>query len=286
MLTLTGMIVDDEPLARAHLSRMLTAQGVQVAAEADNAATALQLAEDLRPDIVFLDIQMPGLTGMQMATALLHLDAPPLVVFVTGYSEYALDAFDRNALDYLLKPLSPDRLARTLARARERITNRQNRADRAQLSGSATVSANAEAESKEQDGVGTLSVSFVKSTASGEKVPTVLRRLPIRENYAVRLVRVEEILCAVAREKRVFVRTAGGEHRTYYTLTQLETLLPPGLFLRIHDSCLVQIEQVEEILFLGNHTYRVRLSDGELLPVGRARYPELQRRLGLEPEAG
>lgn len=285
-MKLTGMIVDDEPLARAHLSRLLKAQGVEIAAEADNVATALQLAEDLRPDIVFLDIQMPGLTGMQMAAALVHLDSPPLVVFVTGYSEYALDAFDRNALDYLVKPLSPDRLAQTLVRARERLANRQARLDSAGVAEEPTVAPGVDAEPSAAEGAGLLSELRSEAGPSGQKASTPLRRLPIRENYAVRLVRVEEILCAVAREKRVFVRTVGGEHRTYYTLTQLETLLPPEQFLRIHDSCLIQVDQVEEILFLGNHTYRVRLSDGELLPVGRTRYPELQRRLGLDTDAG
>lgn len=280
-MKLTGLIVDDEPLARAHLSRLLKAQEVQIVEEADNVASALQLAEDLHPDIVFLDIQMPGLTGMQMATALMHLDAPPLIVFVTGYSEYALDAFDRNALDYLVKPLFPDRLARTLARARERLTHQSAYKERGEIAQRAEV-----AEQESDASALPHSPSPVPDApGTGGGTPTPLRRLPIRENYAVRLLRVEEIFCAVAREKRVYVRTAEGEHRTYYTLTQLEGLLPAGLFLRIHDSCLVQIEKVEEILFLGNHTYRVRLSDGELLPVGRARYPELQRRFGLDTDS-
>ena len=98
------------------------------------------------------------------------------------------------------------------------------------------------------------------------------------------LIRVEEILCAVAREKRVFVCSKGGEYRTYYTLTQLETLLPQDQFLRIHDSCLVNLEEVEELIFLGNHAYEVRLSDYQRLPVGRTRYAELQRRLGLDAQ--
>ena len=276
-MTLTGLIVDDEPLARAHLSRLLKTQETEVVGEADNAATGLQLAEDLHPDIVFLDIQMPVLTGMQMATALLHLELSPLVVFVTGYSEFALDAFDRNALDYLVKPVSPDRLARTLARARERLANRPVRHNTADVSEVETAASGTEERSTEVE----KCVLSAPEERKGE-TPASLRRLPIRENYAVRLLRIEEIVCAIAREKRVFVRTATGEHRTYYTLTQLETLLPSDMFVRIHDSCMVQIEKVEEILFLGNHTYRVRLSDGELLPVGRSRYADLQRRLGLE----
>jgi DNA-binding LytR/AlgR family response regulator len=247
----SALIVDDEPLARAHLRRLLEAQNVEICAEAENAAQALQLAEDRRPDLLFLDIQMPGLTGMQAASALMHLDAPPLVIFVTGYSEHAVAAFEQDALDYLLKPVAPERLARTLVRARERL------ADRTAL----------------------RSVEEQVDTRATESEP--LKRLPIREDYVVRLLRVEEILCAVSREKRVWVRTVAGEHRTYYSLSQLESLLPPDTFCRIHDSCLVNLDKVEELVFLGNHSYMVRLSNEELVPVGRTRYAELQRRLGL-----
>jgi two-component system LytT family response regulator len=247
----TALIVDDEPLARMHLHRLLEAQGVQVVGEADSAPMALQLAEETQFDLLMLDIQMPAFSGMQLANALLHLDAAPMVVFVTAYSEHAVAAFENDALDYLVKPVSPDRLAKTLLRARERMADAQARTRaRQQIARRATQS-------------------------------PPLRRLPVRVDYAVRLVRVEEIICAVARDKRVLVRAKSGEHRTYYTLTQLEALLPPQRFLRIHDSVILNLDTVEEILFLGNHTYAVRLSDGQQLPVGRSRYPELQRRLGV-----
>lgn len=245
---ITTLIVDDEPLARARLRRLLESQEVQVLGEAENATTALQLAEDLQPNLLFLDIQMPGLTGMQMASALLHLEAAPLLVFVTGYSEHALNAFEVDALDYLVKPVTPERLAITLARVRERLADRQARTQGQSLS-----------------------------------VPQIppLRSLPVRADYAVRFLPIADILCAVAREKRVFVRTTEGEYRTYYTLTQLETLLPADRFLRIHDSFLVNLDAVVELLYLGDHTYEVRLTDQQRLRVGRTRYPELQRRLGL-----
>ena len=110
-----------------------------------------------------------------------------------------------------------------------------------------------------------------------------LRRLPVRSDYTVLLIRVEEIACAVARDKNVYVCVGKEEHRTYFTLTQLETLLPPHRFFRIHDSYLVNLDMVEELLFLGGHTYEVRLSDHRHLPVGRTRYVALQRRLGLRP---
>lgn len=248
---LTALIVDDEPLARMHLRYLLEGQEVQVVGEAETAAQALQLAEDLKPALLFLDIQMRGLTGMQAAGALLHLEAAPLLIFVTGYSEYAVAAFEHDALDYLVKPVAPDRLAQTLARARERLADQRLRQQ----------------------------VQQRVEEHAGKNPPLV--RLPVRKDYAVRLVRVEEILCAVAREKRVFVRTREGEERTYYTITLLESLLPADRFLRIHDSCIVNVEMIEEVIFLGGGNHLVQLSTGLRLPVGRTRYAELQRRLGL-----
>src|SRR5437762_7674024 len=115
---MTALIVDDEPLARVHLRRLLEGQEVEILGEAESATLALQQAEDLQPELLFLDIQMPGLTGMQVASALLHLDVSPLIVFVTGYSEHAVTAFEHDALDYLVKPVAADRLAKTLVRAR------------------------------------------------------------------------------------------------------------------------------------------------------------------------
>ena len=247
---LTALIVDDEPLARSHLRHLLEPLGVRVIGEADGAAQALQLAEYISPHLLFLDIQMSGLTGLQFAEALQHSTSDALIVFVTGYSEYAAQAFDQAALDYLMKPVSATRLAKTLVRARERLT------------------------------AGNHAARIPQVLASSETVP--LKRLPIRKDYTVLLVRLEEIHCALARDKRVLVRTDdGGEHRTYYTLTQLENLLPSDLFFRIHDSAIVRLDAVEEVLFLGNHSYAVRLSDKSQLPVGRTRYASLQKRLGF-----
>jgi two-component system LytT family response regulator len=251
---LTALVVDDEPLAREYLRRMLEEQNVIVVGEAEGAAQALQLAEDLSPRLLFLDIQMPGLTGLQFAEALQQSTSDALIIFVTGYSEYAAQAFEQAALDYLMKPVSPTRLAKTLIRARERFA-----------AGSA---ARIEASRR--------------ITEQIQKEPVRLHRLPIRKDYAVLLVRLEEIRCAIARDKRVLVRTEdGGEHRTYYTLTQLEAMLPPDQFLRIHDSAIVRVDAVEELLLLGNHSYAVRLSGNDQLPVGRTRYAVLQERLGL-----
>jgi len=245
---LSVLIVDDEPLALAHLRRLLTGQGVREIHEAETAARALQLAEDSHPDLLMVDIQMPGLDGMQIATALTQMDSAPLVVFVTGYSDYAIEAFEHGAIDYLLKPVSSDRLAKTLVRSQERLADRHLREQARHR--------------------------VVEETQ-------ILTRLPIRTESAVRLIRVDQIVSATAREKRVFVLTRDGEFRTYYTLSQLEKLLPEP-FLRVHDSHLVNLDMVKELLLLGNHAYEICLLDDSHVPVGRTRYAELQRRLGLK----
>jgi two-component system response regulator LytT len=256
------LIVDDEPLARGYLRRLLEAQGVEVLAELESATEALQRAEDLHPDLVFLDIQMPGMNGMQMATALQELEAPPLLVFVTGYSEYALAAFEHDSIDYLLKPVSADRLARTLTRATVRLADRQQRTP------------------DTEDEPSILGSDSLAAPGASDKTP--IARLPIREDFSVRLLRVDDIICAAAREKRVFIITATGEHRTYYTLKQLETILPSERFFRVHDSYMVRIDLVKELHLLGSHSYAIRMEGGLLVPVGRARYRELQSRLGLD----
>lgn len=248
---LRAIIVDDEPLARAHLRKMVEALGVEVVTEAQNALVAIQAAEDSRPDVMFVDVQMPEISGLQLAGTLIQLDEPPLIVFVTGYSEHALAAFDHDALDYLVKPVASGRLAKTLARVRLRLTDKSAR-DAAQA-------------------------------RIGERIQeTPLKRLPVREQYSVRLVRVEDIYCATARNKRVYIHTTDSEYGTYYTLTQLEYLLPREMFCRAHESSIVNLERIEQIHFLGNHSYSISLTNGLQIPVGRTRYAELQRRLGLD----
>ncbi|WP_395143152.1 LytR/AlgR family response regulator transcription factor [Armatimonas sp.] len=240
-----ALIVDDEPLARAYLRQLLEEQDVRVLGEAESATQALQLNEDLQPDILFLDIQMPGLTGLQLAAALRQSCPSVLIVFVTGYSEHAVTAFEHAALDYLVKPVASTRLALTLARAQERLG----------------------------------------SSAEPEiELPLIpLKRLPIRQDYSVLLPRVEEVRCAVAQDKRVVVYLADGEYKTYYTLSQLERLLPSELFLRVHDSCILNLEAVEELLYLGSHSYGVRLRGGQQLSVSRTRFALLQEKLGVTP---
>lgn len=245
-MSLRAVLIDDEELARAHLRKMLHEADVEVLGEGESGQDAFSLTETFRPDVLFLDIEMPDMSGIEAAAAVENLQCPPHVVFVTGYSEYAIQAFERQAFDYLMKPVAPDRLAVTISRARK-----------------------------------------LSEPETGFEQPHVAlelksrRRLPVRTDYAIRLLKFDQIECAVARDKKVYVYVNGAEQRANYTLTQLESLLPRDEFMRIHASAIARIDLIDAVNFLGNHTYSVTLSRGEVLPVGRGYYSELQRRLGV-----
>ena len=235
-----AVLVDDEELVRQYLKSLLLKQNVTIVAEAEDAEAGFDAIVEFKPDVVFLDIQMPGKSGMQLASAINELTLPPLTVFVTGYSEHAVTAFERSACDYLLKPVSPERLHKTLQRVQKLLETRP--------------------------------------------VPEIrpLQRLPVRADYAIRLVDLAQILYCFARDKKVFAMTMDGtEHRTFATLTELEQRLPSDQFFRVHDSYLVALTKVEELLFLGNHDYELRLHGGARVPIGRTRYPRLRENLGL-----
>ena len=242
MPEITALIADDEPLARVHLRSLLEEQSVMVVGEATNAKEALSACEELRPDVAFLDIEMPGMNGLQLAASIKNANFKPQIVFVTGYSEHAVEAFEKDAVDYLLKPVSPDRLSSTLAKVASRLERDRTAAN------------------------------------AGEPQPS---RVPIRGKSSVRFVRTDRVQCAFRRGTQVVVLTLDSEEVTSYSLAQLETLLPEPRFMRIHSSCLVNMDATEELLFYGNHTYGVRLRKGGELPVSRAAFPELKKRLGV-----
>jgi two-component system LytT family response regulator len=257
---LSALIVDDEAIARARLRRLLHLQGVDVIGEAATVADARTLVAGLQPDLLLVDVQMPGGSGIELGHELAARQDGPLVIFVTGYSEYAVEAFEQNALDYLLKPVSAHRLTLSLKRAQERIAARRAITPDPSFS-------------YIEDGTSPVD--------SGNAAPARLRLLPVRANFAVRFLPISDVLCVVAHDKKVYACTRGREYRTLYTLTQLESMLPEDQFLRIHESSTVNLDAIVQLDFLGDHAYEVCLLDNRRLRVGRTRYAELQRRLGL-----
>ena len=234
-----AFLVDDEILVRGYLAELLIEQGVAVVGEAGDAPSALAGIAESRPDVVFVDVRMPGISGLHLAEEIRRLDDPPHIVLATGHSEHAVAGFDLGAADYLLKPVSPERLMRCLARLRPEQSTRAS-------------------------------------------APAPFGRLPLRSDAGIRLADPAEVACALSRERKVYVRLDSGEEfRFAGSLAELEARLEPLGFLRIHDSYLVPVAKIREVIPLGNHEFEVRLADGRRAPVGRTRYPVLRKLLGF-----
>jgi len=241
------LIVDDEAPARERLLRMLSKiEGIEVVGEAKDGLQAIEQIDRLRPDLVFLDIQMPGLDGFGVLAA---LQEPPPIIFVTAYDEYALRAFEVSALDYLLKPYSQDRLESAVLRAR---TTTFSKKDLAQRSGS-------------------LFESLVEQGR-------YLTRLAVQDREKIRLLDVTEIDW-IGIEKGV-LKTHVGEaaYVTRSTLDNLEARLDPEHFFRAHRSAIVNLDRIQEIIPWFKGCYKLRLDTDVEVDLSRARARELRKR--------
>ncbi len=243
-----ALIVDDEPLARQFLAEQVAAAGVEVAGEAGNGYEAVKLCEQLRPDLLLLDIQMPKLSGFEVLE-LLGADAPA-VIFVTAHDEFALRAFEVHAVDYLLKPVEPERLAAALERVRSRRAERATGPDAAGLA------------------------------ASARPPGRPLERVLVREEGKIHVLAAERIDFIEARDDYVVFAVGAARHRKQQTLAELEAQLDAGRFVRIHRSYLLNIERLERLESYGKDSWLAFLADGSRLPVSRAGYGRLKDLLG------
>ena len=232
MMVLDALLVDDEPPARHRLRRLLGAhpEQVRVIGEAASADEADVLLRQRWPDVLFLDVEMPGRSGFDLLAA---LDRPPHVVFVTAYDQYAVRAFEARALDYLLKPVEPDRLAQTLAV----LTERAARAAPPPLT---------------PDVLAALAAAL-------RPPPPPVTTIPVKTGDHVRFVRLDEVTHLEARDKYVFLHTADGrEHLLEGTLTALAEKLPPH-FVRVHRAIVVNRDRIVRAVHLFKNRYRLYL---------------------------
>jgi two-component system LytT family response regulator len=244
--TIRAMIVDDEPLARRHLHALLSAEpDVAVVAECATGLEAVAAIKAQRPDLVFLDIQMPELDGVGVADAI-GAASMPLTVFVTAHDDRALDAFRVHALDYLLKPVDRTRFALALARAKDTLRGRVAR-DPARLE------AMLAALRPRRDGI--------EPIAPGE-------RLAVRIDGRTLLVRVREIDWISADDNNVVLHAAGRALRIRETLSSIAERLPAD-FVRVHRSAMVNATRVAEVRPAMHGEYLIVLSDGVEVPTGR-----------------
>lgn len=244
------MVVDDEPLVRRGLLRLLAGESdLEVVAESGDGSEALAMIRDQRPDLLFLDVQMPGRTGLEVLAAL-GADRPKAVIFVTAYDRYALDAFEQHAVDYLLKPFDDRRFAVALERARQRL---------------------ASAPADEQLD------RLLAALSSGRQW---LERIPAKMASRVVLVPVEEIAWIEAADNYVRLHTAAGRHLVRDTLRNLEVALDPRRFARIHRSAIVNLGAVKELIALPTSDYSVVLRDGTTVTLSRSYRRQFEERLG------
>lgn len=241
------LIADDESPARDKLQRWLSEQGdIEVVARAEDGLQAAAAIEQLRPDVAYLDIQMPGLNGLEVA-AQLEQDTAPLIVFVTAFDEHAVKAFDLNAIDYLLKPYDKDRLLRSLARVRDRLGNVESRA-------SAVATARGQ-------------------TNSGE-------RLLVPEGERLQLIDSTSIDWLEADDNYVHVHTVNRVYLLRRTLQDLLAQLGEQRFARIHKSAAVNISAIASFAPLFKGDYEVFLRNGRTLRLSRRYKDGLFARMG------
>jgi two-component system LytT family response regulator len=256
------LVVDDEPLGRQRLLDLLAPEpGVEVAGTAATGREAVAQIRALAPDVVFLDVQMPGLTGLDVVREV-GPEKMPATVFVTAYDRHALDAFDLAALDYLLKPFEDERFARALARARDAVRLREVEALRGRL----------------------LALLGAPDAAPALPAPPAyLERIAVEMRGQVRVVPVERIDYVEADGPYAVLHAAGERFVIRERMQALEERLDPAAFVRIHRSAIVRLDRVEALLVAPGGDYAARLRDGTRLKVARSRRDALAERLGLPP---
>ncbi len=263
-MSIRTVVVDDEQLARNELCFQLEQlEGVEIIGQAGDGLQALEVIDELRPDLVLLDVQMPGRTGFEVARELVDRDDTPRVVFVTAYDQHAIEAFEVNAVDYLLKPVEPARLARTIARVRSLVEPAARR--------------------REQRAV-------LQADDLERIVDLVARRRGRREPIAVRagerlvLVQPQDIVFASLVDDIIIVVTGTlNGAASFRTLDELLSHLDPDVFWRVHRSHVVNIHKIKEIVpwFSRNYILKMKDSKGTEIPVSRAQTKRLREYLSL-----
>ena len=237
-----AVIVDDEDLARQMVRELLEVHPeIEILAECANGFEAVKAATELKPDLLFLDIQMPKLDGFEVLE-LIGTDMS--VIFATAYDQHALRAFEVHAVDYLLKPFGAERFEQALARARQRM------GEKLPLPSDLKASTRAQGEFAE--------------------------RIVVRDGTRVHIIPIAKLDYAEAQDDYVALASEGKKHLKQQTISSLETSLDPARFLRIHRSYIVNLERVTKIEPYGKDTHLSILNDGTRLPVSRSGYGRLR----------
>jgi two-component system LytT family response regulator len=242
------LLIDDEALARTLIQNFIKADpDFEVIGEAADGFEAMKLITELKPDLIFLDIQMPKLTGLELLEL---LPEPPIVIFSTAYDQYALAAFEKNAVDYLLKPFSRDRFSKALAKVKEKIE--------------------AKIDTKEE----------LKNLLSAPPHPEKpLERIVIKDGAKIEMVPFQDITYLETYGDYVWIYTEKGRFLKQKTMKEFEHLLP-STFLRVHRSFLVNITFIQKLELYEKNSYQLLLKNGVRLSVSKSGFKELKETLG------
>ena len=253
------LLVDDEELARRGLLiRLKDAADIDIVGEAAHGEEALQLVDELRPDLMFLDIQMPGMNGFDVLKALAG-KRMPMIVFVTAYDEYAIKAFDAHAIDYLLKPIDENRLTEALSHVREQWEQQEAVQHRTRL---LQIIA-------EMSDVSSVDLDSIMAKGSDALGPKYLKKLPIKDGRTTVRVDIEDIDWIDAAGDYMCVHAKGVTHILRGTMKKLEDRLDPIIFQRIHRSTIVNINRVKELRSHMNGEYFLSLDNGVEVKLSR-----------------
>jgi two-component system LytT family response regulator len=251
------LIADDEQLARERIANLLSGEaGIEIAGECRNGPETVEMINSLRPDLVFLDIQMPGYDGLEVLEKISSGPVPE-IVFVTAYDQYTLQAFAAHAIDYLLKPFDNERFREMLRYARKRLSSSQ--------SGS---------------GLDPELKRLLAEMRAGSSSQW-LERIPLRQSQSIRFLDVAQLVCCEAEGSYVRLFTADQNFLIRENLGNLERKLDPSKFTRIHRSSLVRVEAIRELQSWSDHEWLAVLSNGRKYVVSRARREKLKKIMGI-----
>lgn len=244
------LIIDDEHLARDLIKSFLSRDdSIKIVGECENGFDGLKSINELKPDLIFLDIMMPKLTGLELLEL---IDNPPVIIFSTAYDEYAIKAFEKNAVDYLLKPYSMQRFEEAVDKAKQKLSN----------------------ENLHQKGL----VELINNKSRGEEV---LSRVVVKSGTKINIIAVENIRYIEAMDDYVRLHTSDGSFLKQNTMKYYESHLPKSEYVRIHRSFIVCVQEIARLEAMEKDAYVALLHDGTQLSVSRSGYGRLRGILGL-----
>jgi two-component system LytT family response regulator len=244
----SAIIIEDEELGRELIKNYLKdREDIEVVAECENGFEGIKAIQELKPDLVFLDIQMPKLNGFEMLEI---LDEKPEIIFTTAYNQFAIQAFELNAVDYLLKPFSKERFNDSLAKAIKRIQNQQTPIENV-------------------------------SRLAQHSIDEILERIVVKSNTKISVIPTEKIRYLEAQDDYVMIYTLDGKHLKQGTMKYFEDHLDPRAFMRVHRSYIVRLDQVIQLEPYGKDSYVAKLKDGPSVKISKSGFKSLKEKLNF-----